>query len=74
MLTIDKTPDKVSVDKGVIAVHNPLMPEWYRTGTVKSIRTIINGKFQALVKFDHGEEKWAELNKIRSVKRPRVCG
>ena len=68
VLIIDKIPDKVSVDERVIAVHNPDMPEWYRTGTVKSINI-----GTALVKFDNGDERSAELKELRSVKRPRVC-
>ena len=73
VLIIDKIPDKVSVDERVIAVHKSNKPEWYRTGSVKSTGTANNGKFQALVKFDNGYERLAELNQIRSVKRPRVC-
>ena len=73
MLIIDKIPDKVSVHERVIAVHKSDKPGWYRTGTVKSNDTATNRKSQALVKFDNGDEEWAELNQIRSAKRPRVC-
>ena len=75
VLIINRTPEKqeISVNAPVIAVHNPKMPEWYRTGTVKNIGSD-RGKFKVEVKFDNGDSRSVvKLTEIRLVKRPRFC-
>lgn len=75
VLIINRTPEKqeISVNAPVIAVHNPKMPEWYRTGTVKNM-TSARGKFKVEVKFDNGDSRSVvKLTEIRLVKRPRFC-
>ena len=75
VLIINRTPEKqeISVNAPVIAVHNPKMPEWYRTGTVKNM-TSDRGKFKVEVKFDNGDSRSVvKLTEIRLVKRPRFC-
>lgn len=74
MLIIDRIPEKqeISVNAPVIAVHNPKMPEWYRTGTVKKIVSD-RGEFKVKVKFDNGDSRSVLLTEIRLAKRPRFC-
>ena len=75
VLIINRTPEKqeISVNAPVIAVHNPKMLEWYRTGTVKNM-TSDRGKFKVEVKFDNGDSRSVvKLTEIRLVKRPRFC-
>ena len=75
VLIINRTPEKqeISVNAPVIAVHNPKMLEWYRTGTVKNIGSD-RGKFKVEVKFDNGDSRSVvKLTEIRLVKRPRFC-
>lgn len=74
VLIINRIPEKreISVNAPVIAVHNPKMSEWYRTGTVKNIVSD-RGKFEVEVKFDDGYLRSVPLTQIRLVKRPRFC-
>ena len=74
VLIINRTPEKqeISVNAPVIAVHNPKMLEWYRTGTVKKIVSD-REKFKVEVKFDNGDSRSVPLTEIRLVKRPRFC-
>ena len=75
MLLIDKAPEKreISVNTSVIAVHNPKMKEWYRTGTVMNTATSQMDEFLVSVRFDNGDLRLVPLQQLRLVKRPRFC-
>ena len=75
MLIIDKKPEKreISVNASVIAVHDPEMKEWYRTGTVMNTATSKMGEFLVSVRFDNGDLRLVPLPQLRLVKRPRFC-
>ena len=75
VLIIDKEPEKweISVNASVIAVHNPNMKEWYRTGTVMNTTTSEMGEFLVSVRFDNGDLRLVPLPQLRLVKRPRFC-
>lgn len=74
VLVINRIPEKqeISVNASVIAVHEPRRQEWYRTGTVKNMRSD-RGKLMVEVKFDNGDSRLVKLTEIRLVKRPRFC-
>ena len=61
---------EISVNSPVIAVHRPDMPEWFRavnvTGTNERLSVVT-------VRFKNGDHKWAPLNQLRLVKRPKFC-
>lgn len=61
----------ISVNSRVIAVHEPRMQEWYRTGNV----TYVSGSLRsASVKFDNGDQRLnVPLGQLRLVKRPVYC-
>ena len=72
VLVIDKISDmkEISVNSPVIAVRRPDMPEWFRAGNV----TGTNGRLSVVtVRFKNGDHKWAPLNQLRLVKRPKFC-
>ena len=75
VLITDKAPEKreISVNTSVIAVHNPKMKEWYRTGTVMNTATSEMGEFLVSVRFDNGDLRLVPLQQLRLVKRPRFC-
>ena len=72
VLVIDKISDmkEISVNSSVIAVHRPDMPEWYRAGNVTGTNERLSS---VTVKFKNGDQKWARLNQLRLVKRPKFC-
>ena len=75
VLIIDKEPEKseMSVNTSVIAVHDPKMKEWYRTGTVMNTATSEMGEFLVSVRFDNGDLRLVPIRQLRLVKRPRFC-
>ncbi|CAH3178976.1 unnamed protein product, partial [Porites lobata] len=75
VLIIDKKPEKreISVNASVIAVHDPKMKEWYRTGTVINTAASEMGEFLASVRFDNGDLRLVPIRQLRLVKRPRFC-
>ena len=75
VLIKDKEPEKrkISVNTSVIAVHNPKMKEWYRTGTVMNTATSQMDEFLVSVRFDNGDLRLVPLQQLRLVKRPRFC-
>ena len=72
VLVIDKISDmkEISVNSSVIAVHRPDMPEWYRAGNVTGTNEPLS---IVTVRFKNGDQKWARLNQLRLVKRPKFC-
>ena len=72
VLVIDKISDmkEISVNSSVIAVHRPGMPEWYRAGNVTGTNEPLS---IVTVRFKNGGQKWARLNQLRLVKRPKFC-
>ena len=75
VIIIDKEPEKraISVNTSVIAVHDPKMKEWYRTGTVMNTATSEMGEFLVSVRFDNGDLRLVPIRQLRLVKRPRFC-
>lgn len=74
VLIINRIPEKqeLSVNASVIAVHEPTKQEWYRTGTVKNMRSD-RVKLKVEVKFDNGDSRSVKLTEIRLAKRPQFC-
>lgn len=75
VLIIDKIPEKkeLLIERRVIASHNIVHPEWFRSGTVDKVYTF---GFVKII-FDDKEVGFFsiknELNKIRLVRRPIFC-